>query len=358
MEEKYDQELVCQVEEPYDQTVVTQESFQLKSARKEFSRVGFAYLLTTIVYNGGQILCAFLAAMFYPQALESMDSAMAVQMLPTYLICVPIIIWMISRLPATIPERKSIKPVEFIGAMPCVYVVVILSNIVGLLITQILGNMMDHQVANQVVSLVGEMSPFMSLLVMVICAPIAEELIFRKLLVTRTLKYGEGVSVVLSGLMFGLFHGNINQFAYAFTFGCFLAFLYVKTGNIKVTIALHAFVNFLGSVAIQLLGSAFDMEEITNTIEELTNAGAVEELNLYVQQNFSAFACYGGYGLFIVGLIVFGIILLILGRKRIKLSQGEVVIPKGKKFAAIVLNPGMLLYIAAWLGTIIYQTML
>ena len=100
MEEKYDQELVCQVEEPYDQTVVTQESFQLKSARKEFSRVGFAYLLTTIVYNGGQILCAFLAAMFYPQALESMDSAMAVQMLPTYLICVPIIIWMISRLPA------------------------------------------------------------------------------------------------------------------------------------------------------------------------------------------------------------------------------------------------------------------
>ena len=61
-------------------------------------------------------------------------------------------------------------------------------------------------------------------LYMVICAPILEEYIFRKLIVDRTVKYGQGVAVVLSGLMFGLFHGNLNQFAYAFYWECFWHF--------------------------------------------------------------------------------------------------------------------------------------
>jgi len=42
-------------------------------------------------------------------------------------------------------------------------------------------------------------------------APVCEELIFRKMLVTRALKYGEGVAILLSGLVFGLFHGDLNQ---------------------------------------------------------------------------------------------------------------------------------------------------
>lgn len=352
MEEEFYQEVVPSEEDSFEQP---EENFQQKKARKDFSRIGFAYLLATILFNGGQILCIYLAGIFYPQALDSRDTAMAVQMLPTYFICVPLILWMISRLPATIPERKQMKPGEFIGALPCVYTVVIVSNVVGLLFTAILGTAMDHEVQNQVEALVGEMSPLMIFLIIVICAPVVEELLFRKFLVTRTLRYGEGVSVFLSGLMFGLFHGNINQFVYAFTLGCFLAFLYVKTGNIKITIALHAFINFLGSVAVQLLESAFDMEEITNKIDELTKNGSVEELNLYVQENFAAFACYGGYGLLIVGLIVFGIILLILGRKRFRLSQKEVTLPKGKRFTTIFLNPGMLLYMVAWLTMIFLQ---
>ena len=46
-------------------------------------------------------------------------------------------------------------------------------------------------------------------------------LLFRRLLVDRMVKYGEATAVLFSGLMFALFHGNLNQFVYAFTLGVF-----------------------------------------------------------------------------------------------------------------------------------------
>ena len=45
--------------------------------------------------------------------------------------------------------------------------------------------------------------------------------------------------MLFSGLMFGLFHGNLNQFVYAFVLGLCFGFIYVKTGNIRYTIGLH-----------------------------------------------------------------------------------------------------------------------
>ena len=72
---------------------------------------------------------------------------------------------------------------------------------------------------------------WVNLFIMVLCAPVAEELIFRKLLIDRLTQYGEGVAVLFSGLMFGLFHGNLNQFVYAFVLGLCFGFIYVKTGD-------------------------------------------------------------------------------------------------------------------------------
>ena len=109
-------------------------------------------------------------------------------------------------------------------------------NLVGTLITTVVGTLKGSAVDNALMTYATESNMIVTFIYMVICAPILEEYIFRKLIVDRTVKYGQGVAIVLSGLMFGLFHGNLNQFAYAFLLGMFLAFLYVKTGNLKITI--------------------------------------------------------------------------------------------------------------------------
>ena len=74
-------------------------------------------------------------------------------------------------------------------------------------------------------------------------APAAEELLFRRLLLRRLRPYGERFALVASALCFGLFHGNLNQFFYAFLLGLVLAELALSTGCLWQAVLLHALVN-------------------------------------------------------------------------------------------------------------------
>ena len=83
---------------------------------------------------------------------------------------------------------------------------------------------------------------------------IFEELLFRKFLIDRTIRYGEFISCAMSGIMFGLWHGNFQQFFFAFFVGVMFAFIYIRTGNIIYTMVMHASLNLVtATVTTQLL---------------------------------------------------------------------------------------------------------
>ena len=80
-----------------------------------------------------------------------------------------------------------------------------------------------------------------------IMAPVFEELFFRKLLIDALNRYGTVFCCVVSGLLFGVFHGNFYQFFYAFGLGMLLAYIYCVYGKIRYTILLHTIINIFGS---------------------------------------------------------------------------------------------------------------
>jgi membrane protease YdiL (CAAX protease family) len=83
---------------------------------------------------------------------------------------------------------------------------------------------------------------------------IFEELLFRKFLIDRTLRHGEFISCAMSGIMFGLWHGNFQQFFFAFFLGVLFAFVYIRTGRIIYTMILHASLNVVtSSITVELL---------------------------------------------------------------------------------------------------------
>lgn len=104
-----------------------------------------------------------------------------------------------------------------------------ISNLIGHFITMFIGMLKGSMISNNIVDITSGLSPSTNALLMVLLAPFAEGILSRKLLIVRTLKYGEGIAIFFSGLMFGLFHGNLKQFAYALTIGIFLEFVYLKT---------------------------------------------------------------------------------------------------------------------------------
>ncbi|MCC6094393.1 MAG: CPBP family intramembrane metalloprotease [Eubacterium sp.] len=78
----------------------------------------------------------------------------------------------------------------------------------------------------------------------VILGPIAEEMIFRGMLYRRAEYYtGRWMGALICALCFGIYHGNVIQFLYAFLLGFLLVWVYRKSGDLRVAVAAHMCVN-------------------------------------------------------------------------------------------------------------------
>lgn len=109
----------------------------------------------------------------------------------------------------------------------------------------------QYQAVNQSIE---SASGLVVLMVVVIAAPICEELIFRGLVQARIRDYaGPKTAIVLSSLCFGLFHMNLVQGLFAFGMGLILAALYEKYGNILIPLAGHIANNVYNTVSVSLL---------------------------------------------------------------------------------------------------------
>ncbi len=161
-----------------------------------------------------------------------------------------------------------------------------------------------------------QLNPWVTFVIAVLIAPTAEELLFRKLLTERIVKYGELAAVLASGLFFGLFHGNLNQFSYAFLLGLFLGFIYVKTGKLGYTIGLHMAINFIGSSLgtwmLRVPGYMDTMETLTNFLNT-RNLTVLGDLGNGMVGMF----IFGSYASLILMMAGAGLILMWLNRKKV-----------------------------------------
>lgn len=76
--------------------------------------------------------------------------------------------------------------------------------------------------------------------------PVEEELVFRGLVYGRMRKYfSTSISIPVSALLFGAYHGNIVQLVYAFVMGCFLAYVFEKYKSLKASLLVHSGANLI-----------------------------------------------------------------------------------------------------------------
>lgn len=318
----------------------------LKTYKKHFSSLGLMYFFGALIIIGVQVAVSMLVLAFAPSLLDNPNLSLLVSMLPTYAIAFPLTSLLIRQVPGVQMKKHNMKPTQLLGAFAISYALMYLSNLAGQFFTNIIGIIKGSPVDDAIADLVSELNPLTALFVMVLLAPALEEWIFRKLLVDRTIRYGEGTAIFLSGLMFGLFHGNLNQFVYTFLVGAFWAFIYVKTGRLRYTIYLHMALNFMGSV-----GSLFFLDAIS-TLE-----GGSSAMNgfHFLLGMLLPLAIVIPYLIVVFGLVISGIVLLVTNWKRFRLIPAELFIPKEKRFSVIFLNVGMLLYVLFWIIQIILQ---
>ncbi len=318
----------------------------IRSARKQFSRIGLMFFLGTIIINVVQILSSVIVTAIDPELVSNTAGNLLVTMIPMYAIAMPLMGFLISRIPAQKIAPKKMSAGKWLIAFLICYGGMYASNMIGLILTQMIGILKGSPVTNVMPEIVMDSNILVNFFLMVICAPVAEEILFRKLLVDRMVKYGEATAVLFSGLMFALFHGNLNQFVYAFTLGIFFGFIYVKTGNIRYTIYLHMLINFLGSIPGVLLLNWLG-EDFLNALNDPVL------LMAYITEHLGGMLLYCLYAFAMVAVAICGLVLFFVNLKKVHFLPGEVTIPKGKRFSTTVLNVGMVIYFIFWIVFIV-----
>jgi len=87
---------------------------------------------------------------------------------------------------------------------------------------------------------------FFGLIFYGICSPLAEELLFRGIIYNRMKRVFPVVfSIIVSSLLFGVFHANIVQGIYGTLMGAFIAFMYEKYKDFKVPVLIHMVANIV-----------------------------------------------------------------------------------------------------------------
>ena len=91
-----------------------------------------------------------------------------------------------------------------------------------------------------------------------IVSPFAEEVVFRGILFNRMRKdFPKGMAILLSGVLFGLYHGNMVQGIYGTLMGVLMAYLYERTGRFEIPCLFHMTAN----LTVYLTAQAAEIHE-------------------------------------------------------------------------------------------------
>ena len=318
-----------------------------ESTKSYYSRIGLFYFLLGLISFLISILASLVIGTFFPELLKNtaimpfIDYGLS--FLAIYCIATPIAMLALKPLPKLRPIKEKMRFPHLLAAL-CVcftfmYVGSSFSNIIITFTEMITGktlvNPVEEGMANE--------SILVSAIFVGILFPILEELLFRRLLCNRLLPLGEKKTIVISAAIFGLIHGNLYQFAYAFLIGLIFGYIYVKTGKIIYTIIFHCIINLYSGVFARFVLSKAPIEklnEILSNEELLTNPEALlEQLSPYAV----GVTLYMIYAYIMMGLSIAGfvILLIITIKKKITFEQGILQTSPEHKFSNFFLTGGV-----------------
>lgn len=331
-----------------------------KHARSRFSVVGFALSVMLVIWIALAIAVSFgIDAALPVFGIDAKKVPIWVNLLasngPLYVIAMPAAVLMLRAVPKLPTRRFPLGGRRFFALLIMCVPIMYAGSIIGIVLSSLLSG---GTAVSGIGELASSLDPLMAFVFMVLVAPVFEEWIFRKHIIDRLRRYGEKTAIVVSALAFGLFHQNLFQFFYAFGIGLVFAYVYMRTSRLRYSIAMHMIINCNGGVVAPWVARQIDPK----ALESLQSAGAqmqsqsdsLKLLQSIDQGSLAGLAWVMLYGSAMLALIVAGIVLLIVWRKRFEFYITPEELLRGTRFRTAAVNPGMIVYgvlcvaMAAW----------
>lgn len=127
---------------------------------------------------------------------------------------------------------------------------------IGMFVSGVTSLFFDNAAAQLVMPAIGHYELIWLLIAMAVTPAVMEELVFRGALHHALAGLPVSVIALVSGLLFGIVHFNLQQFSYAFLLGILFSLLVQYTGSIWAGIYAHLLVNGINVALIYLQASA------------------------------------------------------------------------------------------------------
>lgn len=333
-----------------------------KEAKRAFGQFSFALALIGVIGT----LMQWVVGVFYRQMLQtgivSVEDSWVrwiLSFLPLYGIGIPLGMVWIRKIPAenlllrtftaydsktdtrtVYKTTKKFGKKDFVIMLLICFPVMQAGNILGMLMSYLFSGGMAQ---NPLTDMVNDTS-ILKMLVVVVLGPWMEEYLFRKQIIDRCGRYGEKVTILFSGLVFGLFHGNLYQFFYAFGIGVIFAYVYTRTGKLRYSVEMHMILNFMGGVVAPwiLKISGLDFNSTSAQMQVMMHSSWGMRI-------------YMGYMMLYMGATIAGLVLLITRWSHTYFLPAPEELMKGEKVGTIYFNVGFFALLCYCVVSIIYN---
>lgn len=255
---------------------------------------------------------------------------------PLYVVAMPLSMLAFTRVPVIRTRQYPMKAGEFIQIFVMCIPVMLLGNMIGNILS---AGATDGQATNRINDVILGSDWRVNALFIGLLAPVCEEWIFRKEIISRLRRYGEKTAIMFSALAFALFHMNVFQFFYAFGLGLMFGYVYTRTSRLRYSVAMHMLINLNGSVLAPLMIQQIDPRILDGTISE------AEIMRMAETGNMGGMGIMMLYGTVMLGLCIAGIVLLITKRKSWEFYLAPEELPAGLKIRTAYANPGVISYL-------------
>ena len=239
---------------------------------QEKNRIGAVNIVFLI-----SILITVVAA-FLP--LDFLVEQPALQLIFSQLILVlPSIVYMVKyRLPYA--ETVRFRKLKFADMLWCILFGILIQPLLTLLnaLSMVFST---NTTSTFMVELSGQIPFLGALFLMAIVPCVLEETVYRGVFYNEYSKVNPWKAALLSGFLFGLMHGNINQFCYAAVMGILFALLIEATGSILSTMLIHFWINAGSVVMIYIYPKLYEfMQAFYRMYKEYGNEEMAAQLEM------------------------------------------------------------------------------
>lgn len=178
------------------------------------------------------------------------------------------------------------------------YLITPLMSLINLISTRVVSNSTE-----QIMSEVTTHNSFLSSLILIALVPcILEEAVYRGIFYNEYRRVNVVKGIFLSGFLFGIIHGNFNQFSYAFVMGIVFALLIEATDSILSTMIVHFFINGTSVFGMYLLTKLNDVMKAVygDRYETAVNTSSDYKITLATIAGYAVYAALATALAFIV----------------------------------------------------------